>query len=62
MSGAGEFRVTSVERLRRRRENDFFGQIKFNSDGLIPAIIQEQSTGRVLHDGLDEQESSETDG
>ena len=23
-------------------------QLKFNSDGLIPAIIQEQSTGRVL--------------
>jgi phosphoribosyl-AMP cyclohydrolase len=25
-----------------------FDQLKFNSDGLIPAIIQEQSTGRVL--------------
>lgn len=25
-----------------------FEQLKFNSDGLIPAIIQEQSTGRVL--------------
>src|SRR2546428_10657792 len=23
-------------------------QLKFNSDGLIPAIVQEQSTGRVL--------------
>jgi phosphoribosyl-AMP cyclohydrolase len=23
-------------------------QLKFNSDGLVPAIIQEQSTGRVL--------------
>ncbi|HEV8542829.1 MAG TPA: phosphoribosyl-AMP cyclohydrolase [Verrucomicrobiae bacterium] len=26
----------------------FFEKLKFNSDGLIPAIIQEQSTGRVL--------------
>jgi phosphoribosyl-AMP cyclohydrolase len=25
-----------------------YDQLKFNSDGLIPAIIQEQSTGRVL--------------
>lgn len=26
----------------------FFDQLKFTSDGLIPAIIQEQATGRVL--------------
>jgi len=26
----------------------FFDQLKFNADGLIPTIIQEQSTGRVL--------------
>lgn len=26
----------------------FLEQLKFNKDGLIPAIIQEQSTGRVL--------------
>lgn len=26
----------------------FFDKLKFTSDGLIPAIIQEQSTGRVL--------------
>src|SRR5579859_1369834 len=26
----------------------FFEQLKFNADGLIPAIVQEQSTGRVL--------------
>jgi len=26
----------------------FYEQLKFNSEGLIPAIIQEQSTGRVL--------------
>ena len=26
----------------------FYDELKFNSDGLIPAIIQEQSTGRVL--------------
>jgi phosphoribosyl-AMP cyclohydrolase len=26
----------------------FFDQLKFNADGLIPAIIQEQTTGRVL--------------
>lgn len=26
----------------------FIEQLKFNADGLIPAIIQEQSTGRVL--------------
>src|SRR5271168_3902635 len=25
-----------------------FDQMKFNADGLIPAIVQEQSTGRVL--------------
>lgn len=27
---------------------NFLEQLKFNADGLIPAIIQEQSTGRVL--------------
>jgi phosphoribosyl-AMP cyclohydrolase len=26
----------------------FFDQLKFNADGLIPAIVQEQATGRVL--------------
>src|SRR5688572_33121227 len=26
----------------------FYENLKFNGDGLIPAIIQEQSTGRVL--------------
>ncbi len=26
----------------------FIDDLKFNSDGLIPAIVQEQSTGRVL--------------
>ena len=26
----------------------FIEKLKFNSDGLIPAIVQEQSTGRVL--------------
>ena len=26
----------------------FYDKLKFNSEGLIPAIIQEQSTGRVL--------------
>jgi phosphoribosyl-AMP cyclohydrolase len=26
----------------------FYDQLKFNPDGLIPAIIQEQTTGRVL--------------
>jgi phosphoribosyl-AMP cyclohydrolase len=26
----------------------FYDKLKFNSDGLVPAIIQEQSTGRVL--------------
>jgi phosphoribosyl-AMP cyclohydrolase len=26
----------------------FYDKLKFNSDGLIPAIIQEKSTGRVL--------------
>ena len=26
----------------------FYEQLKFTSDGLIPAIVQEQSTGRVL--------------
>jgi phosphoribosyl-AMP cyclohydrolase len=27
---------------------NFLDQLKFNQDGLIPAIIQEQATGRVL--------------
>src|SRR5271165_4313293 len=27
---------------------NFYDQLKYNADGLIPAIIQEQSTGRVL--------------
>ena len=26
----------------------FYDQLKFNADGLIPAIVQEKSTGRVL--------------
>ena len=26
----------------------FYDQLKFNAEGLIPAIVQEQSTGRVL--------------
>ena len=26
----------------------FYEQLKFNADGLIPAIIQEQKTGRVV--------------
>jgi phosphoribosyl-AMP cyclohydrolase len=26
----------------------FYEKLKFNSDGLVPAIVQEQSTGRVL--------------
>jgi len=26
----------------------FFDQLKFTADGLVPAIVQEQSTGRVL--------------
>jgi len=28
--------------------NDFYDQLKFDANGLIPAIIQEQKTGRVL--------------
>lgn len=28
--------------------NTFYDKLKFNSEGLIPAIIQEQATGRVL--------------
>ena len=27
---------------------NIYDQLKFNADGLVPAIIQEQSTGRVL--------------
>ena len=26
----------------------FYEKLKYNSDGLIPAIVQEQSSGRVL--------------
>jgi len=26
----------------------FYEQLKFNGDGLIPAIVQEEGTGRVL--------------
>jgi phosphoribosyl-AMP cyclohydrolase len=37
---------------RRRRRNrltmNFLEKLKFTADGLIPAIIQEQSTGRVV--------------
>lgn len=28
--------------------NTFYDNLKFNAEGLIPAIVQEQSTGRVL--------------
>lgn len=28
--------------------NSFIDHLKFNADGLIPAIVQEQSSGRVL--------------
>jgi phosphoribosyl-AMP cyclohydrolase len=28
--------------------SSFYEMLKFNADGLIPAIVQEQSTGRVL--------------
>jgi phosphoribosyl-AMP cyclohydrolase len=31
-----------------RSDMSLYDNLKFNSDGLIPAIIQEQSTGRVL--------------
>ena len=31
-----------------RTDVNFYDQLKFNSDGLIPAIIQEQTTGFVL--------------
>jgi phosphoribosyl-AMP cyclohydrolase len=27
---------------------NFYDRLKFNADGLIPAIVQEQATGRVL--------------
>lgn len=37
----------------------FYDQLKFNADGLIPAIIQEQSTGRVLMMGWMNRESLE---
>ena len=37
----------------------FYEKLKFNSDGLIPAIIQEQSTGRVLMMGWMNQASLE---
>lgn len=30
------------------RVSSFYDELKFNGDGLIPAIVQEQSTGRVL--------------
>jgi phosphoribosyl-AMP cyclohydrolase len=32
----------------RPHRMSFLDQLKFNADGLIPAIVQEQSTGRVL--------------
>jgi phosphoribosyl-AMP cyclohydrolase len=35
-------------RLSIRAKMTFLDKLKFNGDGLIPAIIQEQSTGRVL--------------
>ncbi len=30
------------------KSEDFFTKLKYNSDGLIPAIIQDHETGRVL--------------
>jgi len=38
----------------------FYDQLKYNSDGLIPAIIQEQSSGRVLMMAWMNRESLET--
>ena len=38
----------------------FYDKLKFNSEGLIPAIIQEQSTGRVLMMAWMNRESLET--
>src|SRR5204862_1438260 len=38
----------------------FYDKLKFNSDGLIPAIVQEQSTGRVLMMAWMNRESLET--
>jgi phosphoribosyl-AMP cyclohydrolase len=29
-------------------EMNFYDKLKFNADGLVPAIIQDQATGRVL--------------
>src|SRR6476620_4462879 len=34
--------------FRSRRHMSFYDQLKFDANGLIPAIIQEESTGRVL--------------
>src|SRR5439155_14279597 len=38
---------------------NFYDKLKFNNDGLIPAIIQEQSDGRVLMMGWMNRESLE---
>src|ERR1700693_2754091 len=33
---------------RKLESMSFYDKLKFNADGLIPAIVQEKSTGRVL--------------
>ncbi len=34
--------------MNANQQEDFFDKLKFNADGLIPAIIQEHRSGRVL--------------
>ena len=35
-------------------DEEEISRISFNSEGLVPAIIQEESSGKVLMDGMDE--------
>jgi phosphoribosyl-AMP cyclohydrolase len=42
------FRHQSPDNIRAIKLMNFYERLKFNSDGLIPAIIQDQANGRVL--------------
>src|SRR5436309_487029 len=49
VSGESKYSCASINgKTKLRTAVNFYDQLKFNSDGLIPAIIQEKTTGRVL--------------
>ncbi len=48
LSGFALGRGDNPARKARAMNEDFLEKLRFNADGLIPAIIQERKTGRVL--------------